>query len=104
MDSPMTKAEYDQLKQQIQDQYEEALTVLGRKYAAGNKKYGVGDILVAEYGDIIKVEKVSWTIGRITEYPQCVYHGSVLRKDLVPKKSGVKTFMYESRVELRIEP
>lgn len=103
-DSPMTEAEYDELKRKIDKDHDDALILLGRTYAAGNRKYQVGDILKSDYGTIIRVDRVSWMLGLNNQYPECVYVGKELRRDLQPKKIDKTYKMLQSRVDKRIEP
>ena len=103
-DSPMTEAEYENMKRKIDKDHDDALLLLGRTYAAGNRKYQVGDILKSHQGDIIKVERISWSLGIGKSYPECVYVGKELRKDLQPKKLAYVRHIPQSRIATRIEP
>lgn len=88
----MNKQEYlDKLKD-AENVYKAAKNKIYLEYALSNANFKIGDI-IERYGEIILVEKI--TAGVISfNYPQPVYSGTLLKKDLTPKKSQEKSSIY----------
>ena len=96
--------EYNQDVENLLKEFEKNKFNLSRKYALDKNPYSIGDILESNT-DKIKVEKIKIYKGGgfMGKNPCCVYYGPELRKDLVPKKSGVIGSIFQERVVGRIE-
>jgi hypothetical protein len=95
----MTKQEFDDKIKEIERKMKLEKRELYNEYALSNNPHKVGDI-VSDHKGTIKIEKIKIVLGFRKEYPECVYIGSRLRKDLKPFKSGEHDFVYQSNMEV----
>jgi len=97
MTKKMTKEEYIEKMKVINHNAEIEKQKVKQEYAFSNNSYKIGDIIKDHY-QIIKIEKVNWVFAG-GNYPECVYTGIKLKKDLTPFISGEKSQMWQSNVE-----
>ena len=95
----MELKEYQSKLKELSDNFEEDKSTLARQYAFSNNELKVGDIIKDMVG-AIKIEKILFTQGMgYNSFPECVYFGSELRKDLMPRKDGSKRKIYQSQIQ-----
>lgn len=82
----MTLDEYKSKLNSLEDEFRENKKILAKEYLSSNNPVRIGDI-VASRTSRIKVEKIIWRFN-YEGLPELEYHGSGLRKDLQPLKSG----------------
>ena len=83
----MTEEEFDFKIAEIHEKASNLKKELFVDYAHSNNSYKIGDI-VKDHSSIIKIERITVTFGYLNKYPQCIYRGPRLKKDLKPYKSG----------------
>lgn len=93
----MEKEIYLENLKKIEKDAELAKNNLYREFVFTNKKFKIGDT--------IKDGRWAFTIDKITVYktfdfPEPVYHGFELKKDLTPKKNGNRVTIYGNKAEL----
>jgi hypothetical protein len=93
----MTREEYDLKRKKLTEDFEAAKSALAREYAFANNSIKSGDIVTDHIGSIL-IEEIKFTKGYSNEYPQCVYSGKILKKDLTPTKKGEKRDVYQSNL------
>jgi len=79
----MDKKEYDERLQKIRLKFENENLALKREYAFSNSNVKIGDKITDHCGSI-EVEKIKVTLGFMKKYPECVYYGTSLKKDMTP--------------------
>lgn len=89
----MTEQEYKNKLNKIEADYGAALNALYIEYAISNAVYKRGDII--KDGDrVILVDKITTYKG--FNFPEAVYHGLKLKKDLTPTKKMERDSLYSS--------
>ena len=91
----MTKEEYKLSLLKIEAEKDKKVKELREIYAFSNNKVATGDIFTDHIGSI-KVETIKLTMGRYDGFPECVYFGTMLKKDLTQFKSGEKRNAWQS--------
>lgn len=96
----MELKEYKQKLSDLTSQYEQDKTLLAKAYAFSNNELKVGDTVTDNVGTIT-IEKIQFTTGSIwnSTFPECVYYGAELKKDLTPRKDGSKRKIYQSNIK-----
>ncbi len=93
----MELSEYQTKLKQLDVDYLSAKRKLAIEYALSNAEYKIGDIIISvNDNDIIKIDKIT-TYQSFYDAPMCVYHGVALKKDLTPKKNGIRNSIYPNR-------
>ncbi len=86
----MTKEEYKIKAQELINNFETQKSLLAKEYAFANNSIKVGDI-IKDHISSIKVEQIKYERASfLNEYPQCIYVGIELKKDLTPTKKETK--------------
>jgi hypothetical protein len=95
----MELKDYELRLKEINERFEKEKRELAKDYAFANNPYKIGDIISDSVGSI-KVDLIQHTIGGtfIGKYPQCVYSGIELKKDLTPKKNGDRRKVFQSSI------
>lgn len=86
----MTKEEYIERKNKLEEDYQKAYKKLAYEYAIANSPYKVGDI-VTDFVGSLKIEKVKVsTFVMDKNLPYCVYYGTDVNKNgsLAKRNSG----------------
>ena len=79
----MTKEEYNEELEKLQEDFEARKTLISEKYALSNNVVKVGDIVDDKFSKTkIRVNKISW--GYSFGDPFCIYEGIVLKDDNTP--------------------
>lgn len=81
----MTEEEYKAKKLVIENDAKEKLSQLMKEYAMDLALFHNGDI-IKDHKEIILISRV-FTYKGLSEFPEPVYEGLCLRKDLLPKKN-----------------
>jgi len=92
----MTKEEYNKKILDLEIELKEQKRKLGREYAFSNNKYSIGDI-IKDHKATIRIEKIQWT--NSLSGPECVYWGTILKKDLTPRKDGKTDSIFQGNIE-----
>lgn len=105
----MDKEEYKKRKAEMEARHKQEEIDLAIEYAKANNPYKVGDILTNGRTAIIRVERIKYsrgsTWGGYSEFPFCVYEGTVLKKDLTPRKvSPFKDGIIQPGVKAKLTP
>ena len=87
----MTEQEYNLEFKQIEANFDMAKRQLYEKFAKANRIYNIGDI-VKDHHQIILVERFG--LNKTFGLPNPTYIGTVLKKDLTPKKSNEIGYVY----------
>lgn len=91
----MTEDEYRSKVDDLKKEHEKALKELAFEFAVSNSTVNVGDIVEDHIGKVL-VESIRVATGTLrSSLPSCVYYGSELRKDGVPKKNGNKRVAWQ---------
>ena len=90
----MTKKEYEEKLQKIDDNYNREKELLYSDYALSNNPVKLGDI-IADSHTTIKVEGIKVIILNCIDFPICVYFGTEIKQDGTPKKSLVPEKIYQ---------
>lgn len=95
----ITNEDYDLCLKEINEHFEKEKSKLAKRFAYSNNPYKVGDIITDNVGSI-KIELIQYTKGGnfIRKYPECVFTGVELKKDLTPTKKGEKRTIYQSSI------
>lgn len=96
----MTIEDYELRFKEINERFEKEKQELAKEYAFSNSTYKEGDIVTDSVGSI-KIELIQYTRGGSDfsgKYPQCVFTGLELKKDLTPTKKGEKRKIYQSSI------
>jgi hypothetical protein len=94
----MDDKEYDKKLQEIKSKFGDEKSALKREYAFSNNTVKIGDKITDHCGSI-EVESINITLGFMKKYPECVYYGIGLKKDMTPRKDGSKRHVYQSDIE-----
>lgn len=99
----MTKKEYEKQLALLKDDYEKKKRELDLAFAMSNNPVRIGD-KVRSHNRYILVEKM--VLFKSFGYHPCVrYHGTELKKDGTPEKSGIKDDVFQMNVtEINGEP
>ena len=91
--------EYESRLKVITENFENQKKHLAQEYAFSNSPYKEGDIITDSVGSI-KIEFIQYTVGGnfYSKYPQCVFTGIELKKDLTPTKKGEKRKINQSSI------
>ena len=81
----MKKNEYLAKLQAIELEVNRRKSDLAHEYACANNPRRVGDVAEDHLG-FVRVEEISIHISYEDNLPECIYHGAVLTKKLVPTK------------------
>lgn len=94
----MTEKEYDDKLKGIDEAYNNAKYQLYKEFVMSNAKFKIGDII--RWSDVtILVDKI--TVSMWGSYPNAIYHGVELKKDLTPKLNGNRgSVFYRDDIEL----
>lgn len=92
----MTKDEYLEKKKLLKTEFDQKVRNLAIEYVKSNSPYNPGDIITDQIGSI-RVEKLQ-TAYDYTGFPEAVYTGLVLKKDLTPTKKMEKRQVWESNI------
>ena len=95
----MAKEAYLNKLKEIQDEYETKKKELYREYGLSNALFKVGDTIKGQNAIFI-VDKITIYKMFSDNFPEPVYHGFELRKDLTPKRSGIRAIIYGNNAEL----
>lgn len=99
----MTNEEYDKRKAEMATRHRKENDALAIQFAKENNPYKVGDILMDDIGQIIRVERITYTQGYYGKYPYCNYEGPALKKDFTPRKvSPTRRTIAQPRVKKRL--
>jgi hypothetical protein len=82
----MTILEYNERLEQIEKDYKSAKKNLYIEYAKSVRRFGIGDIIKSSWGTIIRI--TSFSSSMYYHLPRPIYVGSVLKKDLTPRKDN----------------
>lgn len=95
----MTIEEYESRLKAIKERFEKESQELSKEYAFSNSNYSIGDIITDNVGSI-KIERIQFSVGGnfMRKYPECVFTGVELKKDLTPTKKGEKRKIYQSSI------
>jgi len=95
----MEVLDYEIRLKEINERFEKEKSELAERFAVSNNPYKVGDIITDSVGSI-KIEVIKYTLGGgyYGKYPQCVFRGVELKKDLTPTKKGEKRTIYQSSI------
>lgn len=93
----MTNENYSKELTYIKMDFERRKRELAIQYVTENAKFKVGDIVTDHIGSV-KVEVVKTQL-REQGYPETVYHGTELKKDLTPTKKGDKRSVWVSNIK-----
>ncbi len=85
----MTVDEYHAELNAMKTRHEKEIKEFKTQYALSNNQYKIGDIIQDRYG-IMKIEKITVSAGIAGSYPECVYAGMQLTKNLKPAKKQLK--------------
>lgn len=96
----MKEQEYNERLKKIESDYEQAKRLLYIEYGKSQAKFDVGDI-ISDETVTIKVDKI--TVYKSFGFPEPVYNGVELKKDLTPKKNRNKSAIYGSHKITLIE-
>lgn len=80
----MTKEEYLEKKKLLRMEFNQKVRNLAIEYVKSNNPYNLGDVITDHIGSI-RMEKIQ-TAYDYTGFPDAVYTGLVLKKDLTPTK------------------
>lgn len=94
----MDKSELDAQLKALSDEYEKEKSSIFVKYCKANNKVRVGDKITSLNGVSILVDKITFTMWRRSESPECVYHGLELKKDLTERKDKRRSVIYQSNL------
>lgn len=95
----MNIKDYESRSKEINERFEKEKKELAKEYAFANNTYKEGDIIADSVGSI-KIERIQYSVGGnwLNKYPECVFSGVELKKDLTPTKKGEKRKIYQSNV------
>jgi hypothetical protein len=95
----MTKEEYKDSIQLIEDNYTTNLKTLAIKFARENNPVQIGYMIEDDNGVILKVEKLFFHIMFGEKFPSCYYRGTSYTKKGIPKKIQTKSdTIYQCRI------
>lgn len=97
----MDKEKYDAEMDLLEKEHLDAVRSLKVKFAFANNPYQMGDI-IKDHQSIIRIEKIQATTANLQKYPECVYSGPQLKKDLTPRKDGNREQIWQSNVKEKI--
>ena len=95
----MKKLEYEDKLKEIEAIYIGSKKELYRKYALINAKFKIGDLIKDSRWCFI-IDKILVSIN--SHFPEPVYYGFELKKDLTPKKKNNRVCIYGNNAELII--
>lgn len=99
----MTEEDYKEKVSIIEQSYKAELHKLYSQFAAEKRIYNIGDIIKNEQTkEIILID--SYGFYKHYEFPQPVYKGLVLKKDLTKRKDGKKSWIYGNYKTHKINP
>jgi hypothetical protein len=81
----------------IEAQFEKDKIELYREYALSNAKFKIGDLIKDDRWAFV-VDKIS--VSKYGEFPNAVYHGYELKKDLTPRKDKSRVNIYGNDAQL----
>ena len=93
----MTKEEYKLKMDIIIGDFEDKKRELYVDFAMTNAKFKIGDI-IKDHRWAFKVDKI--TVSKMYDFPEAVYHGVELKKDLTPRKDNNRVAIYGNDCEL----
>lgn len=93
----MTKEEYQSKLKSIEFEFETARHNLYKEFALSNAKFKLGD-MIRDSRFAFVVDRI--TVSRLFDFPEPVYHGYELRKDLTPRKYKSRVAIYGNKAEL----
>ena len=96
----MKKEEYTSKKDILKLEYEKQLSALAKEYAFANNTHEVGDIIKDSVGSI-KITRLQYTLGDSflrSGFPEVIFTGVELKKDLTPTKKGEIRKIYQSSI------
>lgn len=89
------ESELDAIEKLYKKQRSDAI----KKYCLANNNVKIGDIVQSNSGgEIIKVEKITFSAGWRSLSPECIYEGARLKKDFTPRLDGKKDTVFQSRM------
>lgn len=96
----MTLEEYNQKIKELKEETILKESKINMEYAFSNNPYKVDDIIEDHIGKI-KVEKIKYTSGSnmFNSFPECVYYGTVLKKDGTPTKKQEIRQVWQSNLK-----
>jgi len=94
----MDSNEYLQKKEKLRKENKEKEFALAREYALAHKTNSIGDV-IEDQRCIIKISSIKISVGSMQGFPECVYFGVRLKKDLTPRKDGENTQIYQHRIK-----
>lgn len=95
----VTIEDYESRLKEINERFEKEKKELAKEYAFSNNTYKLGDVIADSVGSI-KIEYIQYTTRAdyMSKYPECVFTGIELKKDLTPTKKGEKRKIYQSSI------
>lgn len=91
----MTKEDFDKRGIALATEYQKKLRELQTEYMIAYNVYKEGDI-IEDHHQRIKIESI------VFSFPQCLYKGAKLRKNLTPYLNGDKEIMYGSNIKRKL--
>ena len=91
----MTEDEYRSKVEELKKDHDKALKKLAIEFALSNSTIKEGDIVEDHIGKVF-VERINVAMNHYSsDLPLCVYYGSELRKDGLPKKNKNKRDVWQ---------
>lgn len=87
----MKEEEYIKKIKDLKREYEILENLIHKEFALSNAVFKIGDTIKDERW-AFKIDKI--TVSKYGYYPQVVYHGFQLKKDLTPRKDETRVCIY----------
>lgn len=95
----MTEEKYLKEKEELLKKNEIELNNLAKIFVLENRKFNLGD-MIRDHRWAFIVDRI--TVSKLTRFPEPVYHGFELKKDLTPRKDKNRVAIYGNDAELII--